>query len=113
EKAKAREELHNLLEYAKQSECMTTEPVLFATCELAKQHMHAKEFIEAGALLAAAEKLHENSAPNGSRRELLLTVWLTQSELMRQTQNYDAAMMLLAKVINDFSATSLRIQAMY
>src|SRR5262249_51271276 len=84
----ARDELHTLLEYAKKTNSMKAEPTLFATCALAKEHMKNEDVRTAAELLDAAEKLHADSV----NRELLLTVWLTQSDLLKKKQNLDAAM---------------------
>ena len=109
EQSRAREELVNLIDYAKKWNFLQTDAAVFGICELATLHMQLREFAEAESLLTMAEAAHaenENRVP-------LLQIWITKSALCRKKQKLDEAMTLLSKVINDDCVSSLRVQAMY
>lgn len=108
-KAKAREELQHLIDYGKTSGLLHSEPILSGLCLLAEMHMSDRQYAEAKKLLEFAEEIHATDETNASR----LHIWLYQSELAKKTGNHNLAMKLLSTIINDDSASSLRVQAMY
>ncbi len=105
----AREELTNLLDYATHSNYEKSEPVVLALLELASAHARAGDQEKAFTLLNKAQALQIDEK-NG---ELLLEILIAKSQLHHKMGELDKAMMLLSSVINEESASSLRIQAMF
>lgn len=105
----AREELTNLLEYATSSQYSKGEPLVLALIDVANLEARDGNFEQAFALLNKAQVVQANEG----KEELLLEILIAKSQLHRNTGELDKAMMLLSSVINESSASSLRIQAMY
>ncbi|MBS0634492.1 MAG: hypothetical protein JSR37_03415 [Verrucomicrobia bacterium] len=105
----AREELTHMVEYAADSGFERSEHFILALIELAQVRAQAGEMDVAHKLLNKAEGL----ASDEILLEVLLEVRLAKSQLYRKEGQLDKAMMLLSSVINERSASSLRIQAMY
>ncbi len=105
----AREELVFLLNYAEAFECNAEEPVILALIELSKVAAKGSEYEQAFDLLNKAQKLQAY----GARSELLLEILIAKALIHKQMGESDKAMMLLSQVINEQSASSLRIQAMF
>jgi hypothetical protein len=109
QEALSREELSNLLEYSKVNGCEAGEPLIKAMVELAAYKCREALFDEAEMLLAKALVVQAK----GASHEIMLEILIAKSQLHQKKGEQDMAMMLLSSVINDESASSLRIQAMY
>lgn len=110
--ALSREELANLLDYSKTNDCEAGEALIRALVELALYKSREEQYAEAESLLSKAVTVHSNSG-KGASHELMLEILIAKSLLHQKKGEQDLAMMLLSSVINDESASSLRIQAMY
>lgn len=110
--ALSREELANLLDYSKTNDCEAGEALIRALVELALYKSREEQYTEAEILLSKAVTVHSNSG-KGASHELMLEILIAKSLLHQKKGEQDLAMMLLSSVINDESASSLRIQAMY
>lgn len=108
-KAEARAELEHLIHYAKNCSLLQTEAVLFSVCELARLHIKEGSYGKAATLLDMAEEIHTHNP----QKTFLLQVWIVKSELAEKQKDISGAMKLLSKVINDDSASSLRLEAMF
>ncbi len=102
----AREELALMLKYAETFDCEREEPVILALNELAAVKAKEGDYSTSFDLLNRAQKLQDKS-------EHLLTILIAKANIHRQMGELDKAMMLLSQVINEQSASSLRIQAMF
>ncbi len=107
--SQAREELCNLLEYAASSGFEVSEAHLLALCDLAQGKAREGDFDTAFRMLDKAIEIQQK----GLKTELLLEVLIAKAQLHRKVGEYDVAMMLLSSIINEKSASSLRIQAMF
>lgn len=107
--SQAREELTNLVEYACNQGCETGEPLVLALIDLSEAFAREGNTDAAFALLNKAQIVQAE----GTKEELLLEILIAKSHLHRITGELDKAMMLLSSVINERSASSLRIQAMF
>lgn len=107
--AQAREELTNLIEYSAATGFEKSEPLALALIELADMKARDNDYDIAFLMLNKALTLQTTSTND----ELLLEILIAKSQLHRKTGELDKAMILLSSVINDESASSLRIQAMF
>lgn len=101
----AREELINLLDYARKTGFEESLELVCALIELAGHSAREGQIDEAFTLLEKAEKQAQGAH--------LLEIMIAKAELLRKLGSFDKAMMLLSCVINDECASALRIQAMY
>lgn len=109
EEKQAREELANLVEYMRQENFEMGDGLVKALCQLAVFYTREGAIEQADYMLNKAQVVQAK----GASHELLLEIYITKSGLHRKKEEYDRAMILLSSVINDTSASSLRIQAMY
>lgn len=107
--SQAREELTNLLEYSANTGFEKSEPLVLALIELAEMRAREEDYDVAFLMLNKALTLQTES----TNEELLLQILVAKSQLHRKIGELDKAMMLLSSVINEESASSLRIQAMF
>lgn len=107
--SQAREELTNLLEYSANTGFEKSEPLVLALIELADMRAREEDYDVAFLMLNKALTLRTES----TNEELLLEILIAKSQLHRKIGELDKAMMLLSSVINEESASSLRIQAMF
>jgi len=107
--SRSREELVNLLEYAAAHNSEKGEAYVLALLERANQKMRDGDLESAFCLLNKAQILQAD----GVREDLGLEILIAKSQLHRKKGEIDKAMILLSNVINEKSASNLRIQAMY
>lgn len=112
EEKQAREELANLIEYMKEEEFEQGDALVKALCQLSVYY--TREGTE-GAIEQAEAALNKalTVQARGGTQERLLEIYIAKSNIHRKKEEFDRAMILLSSVINDISASSLRIQAMY
>lgn len=78
--------------------------------DIAAIQMRRREFTLALAELDAAEEAAKGRIFSTEER---LALWIRQSQCHREVRDFDTAMRLLSKVINDDSVSGLRLKAMY
>jgi tetratricopeptide (TPR) repeat protein len=72
--------------------------------------MRHKEYLMAEEAFNQAESSNENNVLSTDQK---LELWIQQSECAKALQQMDKAMLILSKVINDNTISSLRVKAMY
>ncbi|MGZ3633639.1 MAG: tetratricopeptide repeat protein [Parachlamydiaceae bacterium] len=72
--------------------------------------MRHQEYLMAEEAFNQAESCNENNVLSTDQK---LELWIQQSECAKALQQMDKAMLILSKVINDSSISSLRVKAMY
>ncbi len=107
--SQAREELSHLIEYAANYKCEKGDALVLALIEYAAQKSRDEDYSAAFSFLNKAQIVQAT----GCKEELLLEILIAKSQLHRKCGELDKAMMLLSSVINERSASSLRIQAMF